>query len=628
MANNEMKTTVVVGFDDKQVKTGTRSASRSVGAMAREMIRNTLRVNSQQKGLNKTFDEGRKQMMGYAKNLAATYGGFQAFKRTWEFNDALRELQRTTGISSDELERYKLLLFDIQMQYGISKQAFSQYIDEVARGVKTYEELGEKARDGAIAMQGLGMPAYEAVNFDWMMQEANISNPRAVLDRAASIGQNENGRFSGRELLAGVYEVMQDWSGPKDQNAIYDIMTFLQMQSNDTQNIDDAVGNFKSLVGDLTSQRAFLKDRVGIDIFEKQDDQLVLKSLRPIIDIISSDTKQGQMLKGLWYDQKGTLKGKLSEGGASAVMSLSKNGDRFTEVRESERVDADAIALDRSRNFAESMQKLISVLERFADMNLAGTIDDISRAISELSAEDVQEFLNVAKEITKWVGGAYAAYKGLQFTAGAVDAAKTVFGNAAEVQKVFVTNMAEARDSGTGSFGASNMNKHAGAFSVLANLQFVLDRVSQDKEGSDELRKEYGDDTINKWMDEQGYMGFMRNLDSFSFEDMKEIIAKGLLTDQYGAKDVTKAYQDQLAWYEPKLDLKHSTSDELTKIIQDNAAFFMKSEEEVQGQVNVDSRITVEVKAAEGLEARVERQETKTESTIKSKLGYTGGGTR
>ncbi|PWD90340.1 hypothetical protein [Ignatzschineria cameli] len=624
MANNEMKTSVVVGFDDKQVTTGTRAVSRSIGSMARNMIRNTQRVNAQQKGLNKTFDEGRKQMMGYAKSLAATYGGVQAFKRTWEFNDALRELQRTTGISADELERYKLLLFDIQMQYGISKQAFSQYIDEVARGVKTYEELGEKARIGAIAIQGLGMASHEAVNFDWMMQEANALNPQAVLDRAVSIGQN--GRFSGRELLSGVYDVMQDWSGPKDENTIYDLMTFLQLQSDDTQNIDDAVANFKALIEDLGSNRKFLNDRIGSDVFEKQDNELILKSLRPILDAIYADTKNGQLNKGLWYDQKGTLKGKLSEGGSTAVMSLAKKGDQFSEVRDSPRVDADAIALDRSRNFAESMQKLISVLERFADMNLAGTIDDISRAISELSAEDVQEFLNVAKEITKWVGGAYVAYKGLQFTAGAVDAAKTVFGNAAEVQKVFVTNMAEAREQGTGSFGASNMNKHAGALSVLANLQFALDRLSEDKEGSNELRKEYGDENINRWMDEQGYMSFMRNLDSFSFNDMKEVIAKGLLTDQYGAQDVTKVYQDQLPWYEPNLDLKHATSEELTKIIQDNAAFFMKAEEEVQGHVNVDSKITVEVKAAEGLEARVERQETKTESTIKSKLGYTGGG--
>lgn len=627
MANNEMKASIVVGLDDKQVKSGTRDITKNVNSMSQNMIRSSQRVNAQYKGLNKTVGSGASQMLGYAKNLAAAYGGVQAAKMVWEFNDGINELQRRTNLSNEEMERYKQLLFDIQLQYGVSKQAFGQYIDEVARGVKTYEELEEKATLGAIAIKGLGMSGADAANFDWMMKESNVANPEAVLDRAANIGQNSNGRFSGSELLSGVYDVMQDWNGPKDQNAIYDIMTFLQMQSQDTQNIGEAVENFKALIGDLSSQREFLSQRMGIDVFEKKDDKLVLRELQPIIDLISSDTQKGQIFKSLWYDQQGALTGKLSEGGAKTVMSLSNRSEEFEAVRESDGINASAVALDRSRNFSESMQKLLSVLERFADMNLAEPIDELSRAISELSAEDIQEFLDVAKEITKWVGGAYVAYKGMKIAGGAIDTAKTVFGNAVEVQKVFVTNMAEARNN-AGALGASNMNKHVGMLGILSNLQYAADQLSQDQDGAKELREQYGDENMNRWMTEQGFSTFMRNLDTLYLDQAKEIIARGLITDEYGAEKVTTAYQDQLPWYEAKLDLKHAKSEDLTKIIQDNAAFFMKSEEEVKGHVNVDSKITVEVKATEGLEARVERQETKTESTIKSKLGYTGGGKR
>lgn len=626
MTNNKMKASIVVDLDDKKVASGTRGVTRNVNSMSQNMIRSSQRINAQYKALNNTLGSGANQMIGYAKNIVAAYGGVQAVKMVWEFNDGINELQRRTNLSNEEMERYKQLLFDIQLQYGVSKQAFGQYIDEVARGVQTYEELEEKARNGAIAIKGLGMSGIDAANFDWMMQETNVVNPEAVLNRAANIGQNSNGRFNGSELLSGVYEVMKDWSGPKDQNAIYDIMTFLQLQSKDTQSMGEAVENFKALISGIESQRGFLDKRFGMDAYERTDDGLVLKSLQPIIDLIFSDTQKGQEFKGLWYDQKGTLTGRLSEGGAKTVMSLANSGERFNEVKESEGMNAESIALDRSHNFSESMEKLMSVLERFADMNLAGPIDELSRAISELDPAQVQEFLEVAGEITKWVGGAYVAYKGMKIAGGAIDTAKSVFTSATEIQKVFVTNMAEARQNGGGAFGGSNMNKHMGMLGVLANLQFVSERLTQDGAGAKELRAEYGDENINRWMDEQGYSSFMRNLDGVFFDEIKEVIAKGLLTDEYGAEGVTKAYQDQLPWYEPKLDLKQVNSEDLSKIIQDNAATLLSQKQEVEGHVNVDSNVVVTVQAAAGLVANVQSKDIRTESSLKSKLGYTGGG--
>ncbi|PWD89601.1 hypothetical protein DC081_09125 [Ignatzschineria cameli] len=626
MTNNEMKASIVVDLDDKKVKSGTRDITRNVDSMSQRLIRNTNRVNAQYKNLTASLKNQGGAMISYAKNIAAAYGSIQTVKMVWKYNDGLRDLQRRTNLSNEEMERYKQLLFDIQMQYGVNKQAFSQYIDEVARGIQTYEELEDKARQGAIAMAGLGMSGSEAADFEWMVTENNVQNPQRLIDQAANIGQNKNGRFSGRELLSGAYEVMQDWKGPKSADAVSDIMTFLQMQSKDTQSISEAVDNFKSFVNDLKEERKFISDRLGLDVFNKDDDALTLKSLQPIIDLIAKDTKEGQQFKGLWYDQEGTLTGRLSPGGAKTVMSLANKEENFESIRNSEGVNVERVALDRSRNFEESMTKLMSVLERFADMNLAAPIDELSKAIADLDPEQVQEFLNVAKELVKWAGGAYVAYKGMKMAGGAIETAKTVFGNAAEVHKVFVTNMKEARE-GRGFMKPSNMNKHLGALGILENIQYAADQLSQDKDGAKILREEYGDEQINKWMDEQGYSSFMRNLDALFFDDVKEIVAKGALTEIYGADKVKEVYQDQLAWYEAALDLKSVSSEDLSKIIQENAAYFMDKDvtQEVEGHVNVDSNVVISVQAAAGVVAEVQRQDTKAESTLKSKLGYTGG---
>src|SRR5699024_9856193 len=241
MTNNEMKASIVVDLDDKKVTSGTRDITRNVDSMSQRLIRNSHRVNAQYKHTTASLKGQSNALIGYAKNIAAAYGGAQTMKMVWEYNDGLRELQRRTNLSTKEMERYKQLLFDIQLQYGVNKQAFSQYIDEVARGVQTYEELEDKARIGAIAMAGLGMSGKEAADFDWMVTKNNIQNPQAVIDSAANIGQNKNGRFNGGELIDGVYEVLKDWRGPVTESMIADIMTFLQMQSNDTQNVSEAV---------------------------------------------------------------------------------------------------------------------------------------------------------------------------------------------------------------------------------------------------------------------------------------------------------------------------------------------------------------------------------------------------
>src|SRR5699024_3358014 len=215
----------------------------------------------------------------------------------------------------------------------------------------------DKARIGAIAMAGLGMSGKEAADFDWMVTKNNIQNPQAVIDSAANIGQNKNGRFNGGELIDGVYEVLKDWRGPVTESMIADIMTFLQMQSNDTQNVSEAVSNFKDLISDLEDNRQFLKRRVGSDVFEEKEGQLVLKSLQPIIDVISEDTKNGQISGNLWHDQYGTLIGRFSKGGAKTIMSTANQEDIFKSIRNSDGVNVERVALDRSRNFSESIDR-------------------------------------------------------------------------------------------------------------------------------------------------------------------------------------------------------------------------------------------------------------------------------
>lgn len=622
MANKEMKASVVVDLDDKSVTQGARNITKNTENMTRNMIRNSQRVSAQYGKMNKGISVTANNIKSLAMRAAALYAGTQSIRQTWEFNDGLRELQRSLGLNTEELEKYKQLLFDIQLRYGANKVAFTQYIDEVARGVKTYEDLEEKAKLGALAIQGLGMDGKQAANFDWLMKEVNGHDPEGALNRAASIGQNVNGRFNGNELLEGAYQVMQNWSGPKDQNAVYDIMTFLQMQSADTQNIGDAVANFQALIGDLSSQRDFLKKRFNVDVFENKDNKLILKNLQPIIDMITKDTQDGRVSDGLWHDQSSVIQGKFSEGGAKAFLNLSGQKEEFEKVRNNSGANINDIALDRSRSFVSSVEKLMSVLERFADMNLAGPIDELSKAIASLDPQDVQDYLNILKEVGTYVGGAYVAYKGGKMIKGAYDGAKDLLGTAADVQKVFVTNMNQSNPMNNNNLGI----KSAGFLGLLESMQFVLDRAKDDNEKRDVLREEYGDDNITRWMKEQGY-GFFDSVNTINAKELQTLILKGQVTDQYDVQKISTALNKDRSFFSPEDKLKSSSYDDLIKFVESNAAALSKPIS-VQGDVSVESKITVEVRAAEGLTARVQGKDTEARGSLKTpeKLGYTGGG--
>src|SRR5699024_4510005 len=132
--------------------------------------------------------------------------------------------------------------------------------------------------------------------------------------------------------------------------------------------------------------------------------------------------------------------------------------------------------------------------------------------------------------------------------------AKTVFGNAAEVHKVFVTNMHEARD-GRGMMNPSNMNKHLGALGVFANLQYAAanyaekDSHDRDENTQQALRDQFGDDNYKRWAKEQGYAVFDRKAEGKTVSELRKIAMIGSLSDIYGKDEVFDLLKDKTSYW-------------------------------------------------------------------------------
>lgn len=286
MANNEVKASIVVDLDEKGVVVGARNITNNVDQMTRKMINNTKKINGQFGAMNKSMGNSSSQLNAFTKRMVGMYGGVQGIKRIWEFNDGLREMQRNLGLNTDEIDRYKNALFDIQWQYGVNKTAFGAYINEVAKGVKTYEELEEKAKLGAIAMAGLGLDAKQAADLMRAMEKANIQNPEAMMNTFANIGQNRNGRFGGNEIATGTMEVMKSSGLSQDKETMTQAASMLQALSEGGEDVGDAVGQLVSIISDLNKDefRKFYKGRLGADVFDVKDNQLVLKDLPKLLE--------------------------------------------------------------------------------------------------------------------------------------------------------------------------------------------------------------------------------------------------------------------------------------------------------------------------------------------------------
>lgn len=628
MANNEIKASVVVSLDDKNVTQGARNIAKSTENMTKNMIRSTNKVNAQYRGLSMNLNSTASQLKKFGTDAMMMYGGAQAFRKTWEYNDAVRELGNKLKKTKEEMDVYKDQVFAIQLLYGTSKDVMNSYANEIASSSKSMEEFVEKLKLAAIANKGLNLDAETLKNYSWLVKEFKVLDEMGFQNRVANIA--DKGRFNASELIESAHQVMPNWSGKKDQNALYEIMSYIQSMGGDTQNASEATANFNALLNDLgdDNMRLFLKKRLGFDPLEMKDGNLELKNLQAIVDAMAEDTKNGRYKDGLWYDQKGVLQARISEGGAKTTQLLANKSEDISLIKNGQGVSAEQMAYEQSKNFSSSMEKLMSVLERFADMNLSGPIDDLSRAIANLDPEDVQEFLNILKEVGKYAGTAYLAFKTYTATKGGIDLVKGAFGKATEIQKVYVTNMNEINKTG----GGKNLGvKGAGALALLSNMQFVLENADTEIEKTDALRGEYGDENIKRWMNEQGY-SFMSMASMLGAKEMQALIVKGQLTDQYDIKKVNALNNANDKWYKPSVNIKDIDVEALNKILEDNANQLSKPIEIkpilVNGEVMVDSKIVVDVRTPEGLIAKIQSKVIESKGILNTpeKLGNTGGG--
>lgn len=629
MANNEMKAQIVVDLDEKGVVIGARKVIQNTDKMTNKIVNGTKKQISYYQRMNKELNNTSKNMTGFATKIAAAYGGVQAIKMVWEYNDGLKDTARRLNWSTTQIDQHKQALFDLQLEYGAGSYSFGQFVDEIARGAQTSEEFIAKARLGAIAMRGLTMEGKESAAVLAMLDEAGVRDPEYMLNRFANIGQASNGRFKSSEIATGTYEVMKNSSLAKNEETVLQVSSMLQALSGSNETIGDAVSKLNAIINDMSGSdfREFAKKRTGQDVFKVEDNKLVLKNLQSLIDIMAKDTEKGEYKNKLWYDQWRTLQGRLSADAASGIQGLAGQGDTINKIKGSQGINANQTALDRSRNFDASMEKLMATMQRFADMNLADPIERFAIAMSQLDPSDIQNLMNEAKKAADIIGVAFGVFAGAKaLESVSIKSAGTVT-VAAVLGKIAIDYFAEKANQKLDERGVKNETDFQ-----------MLDR---------EVIKKYSavageglpNELINALalkVDDWNKLGLHQNQ-----EDMV-IAALDFLKNQAGEK----AFQDIRANKEttyfafPWNQIDSNDPAKNLDIINRGKVDFksgvdvQKLQQDLQKAIDVQKNIEnikfkaqeVDVKISVKSDDNLRVTTISKESTVKGKLGYTGGG--
>lgn len=644
MANNEIKTAIVVEMDDKDVTKGARNITRATDSMTQRLTRSTQRVNAQFKNMSQGLNNASSGLIGFGAKIAAAYGGAQAIKMVWEYNDGLKDTARRLNWSTTQIDQHKQALFDLQLEYGTSSYSFGQFVDEVARGAQTSEEFIAKARLGAIAMRGLTMEGKESAAVLAMLDEAGVRDPEYMLNRFANIGQASNGRFKSSEIATGTYEVMKNSSLAKNEETVLQVSSMLQALSGSNETIGDAVSKLNAIINDMSGSdfREFAKQRTGHDVFKVEDNKLVLKDLQSLIDIMAKDTEKGEYKNKLWYDQWRTLQGRLSADAASGIQGLAGKGEAVQQIKKSQGVSANQTALDRSRNFDASMSKLMATMQRFADMNLADPIERFAIAMSQLDPSDIQNILNDAKDGAKILAGILAMFAG----AKAIDSIKSINikGGGTIAMSIAVGKLAIDYLS-----DKANKNQDKVDYKNQSSEQFLMEKLfmplqTQMKEMGYE--NGLGDSTLVSDLMEQVYRWNKNGL----YQDNDELFIKSLswLKENAGVKShgQLRDANDDLFTIFPSNRIEYNKPEKNLDIVKRgdfnfkegadvNAIYkelvkandISKSLENIKLQpqkFDVHTKVDVDIKSDPSLKVTSMRKE----STVNTpeKRGYTGGG--
>lgn len=322
------------------------------------------------------------------------------------------DAQLTKGQMSDLHEKIR----DVSNQPDIRIDASSlaSGANELLGKAGDYQFVTENLRNMGLAMQAFGIDGETAAGLLAQFHEKGVTGTEDVsnaLDRLNA--QFAIGSVSVRDIAKVAPKLFSTIlnQGP---GAIAQMGALAQVFAKNKGSAEETVTSIQAVYASLTDKKniKFLKG-AGIDVFQKGTKEMKLpyELLKEVLERAKFDPQKLQDV----FDQTGMqgLTSLLKPENLAMLDKMIYGQVELGSTQKSSKLNAEG--------FNSALQSLNNELQRFAESNLAGPVQELADMLNSVDHETAQNWLEVGKNIAIVTGGVIAARKAFQLGKGAMD---------------------------------------------------------------------------------------------------------------------------------------------------------------------------------------------------------------
>lgn len=348
--------------------------------------------------------------------------GGTAMKGVADFEAQMVRLGTNAKLTTDQVDALKNKITEVSNapDIKVDYREMATAADTLLGLTGNVDFVNENLENAGLVMQGFGADANTAGQLLAQFYEKNIRGSdqvRATLDQL--YGQFAVGSASVEEIARASPKLFSIIQG-KGPAAIAQMGGLVQIFKKTKGSTDEAVTSLQAVFASLNNKKnvEFLRKQ-GIDVFKKGTKEL--KEPVELLMQILDRAKYDPLKLGDVFDQTGLqgLSSLYSKENRDLLLQM-VNGQ--VELGETQKASAKNAATYKS-----AMVGLNNEWSKFADRNLAEPVKELAAAIQSVSSQDIQNWLDIGRNIALAAGGLVAIKKGVdaaRWTKGVWDAAK------------------------------------------------------------------------------------------------------------------------------------------------------------------------------------------------------------
>lgn len=416
----EMNASVLVNMEGNLERRAQRY-QRALGQFSRKGTRDLGRMRRMTGALGTGLD----RLGSRYTALLTGVGGGLAIRNVVRLEERFTRLGIAAGATDERMEKLKQQIFDTAQASDVRIDP-SRLTEAVAEIVERTGDLGfaeRNLRGMALALQATAAAGKDIGGIGAELQKAGIDDFMKMTDILAT--QGKEGAFTAQHFarMGGRLFSTMFANRPASEQTVRELGAVMQVIRRGTGNAEQATTAFEALMRTLQDSKKIEMLRAGgIKVFDQEALKEGREVLRPVnelmVEIIERTDGRTSMLSEV-FDAEAMRAFNSAIGEyrrTGAVESLEKfmniQADGSTLMKDSARAADDASA---------ALTSIATAAERFADVNLAGPIQEVADALNSLDPDQLQQIF----EVMKWggivLGGLYAARKVQQGARGIGD---------------------------------------------------------------------------------------------------------------------------------------------------------------------------------------------------------------